>query len=426
MGRSTIQPATRRTQSPRARPSASSALMVYLAPAPAVHAACSEWGGWHVTLVGQGNTDFNELMSKVQTAARQATDGPGGHGRWPWFANDQNTAVVRGSDGRARIAITNSRLVSGFCSALMQGGVLNVKKDLHMETTGIVNDSWTPNILAKMRGAVPFYLYIVERVGNDVRWSVVRDIPFHQQLEPDADSEAAAQATRAARSHFLATRYAPGPLPRPTAVSNPGAGVVLVELYRRKERPARQGIAVILFREAGGALKGQYSDAGGSVENGQSWELTAKRELLEESCGMFNIDVARASRTHVSVNNMQYTAFFVPVWCAHGIEWWHYNENYTSLRQRQQQRQQQQIPKAWRETDAMTRVFLDDFAAPLASWNSGTPLSTYDVYGKEILVSARAAAAVRHFLRIGCANNLSWNDLRYASSGPISHEYTMV
>ena len=61
----------------------------------------------------------------------------------------------------------------------------------------------------------------------------------------------------------------------------------------------------------------------------------------------------------------------------------------------------------------MTRVFLDDFAAPLASWASGSTLSIHDVYGNAIMVSARAAAAVRHFLRIGCANDLEWNDLGY-------------
>lgn len=74
-----------------------------------------------------------------------------------------------------------------------------------------------------------------------------------------------------------------------------GAGVVLIEYCTtpaseggtgQEQGTAKQGPAFILFK-----VDGAYSDAGGLIDPGEDPLTSAQRELTEESCGLFRLDL---------------------------------------------------------------------------------------------------------------------------------------
>ena len=153
---------------------------------------------------------------------------------------------------------------------------------------------------------------------------------------------------------------------------------------------------------------GWFTEAGGKIDAGETPAQAASRELEEESCGLFALDVAHASSERVTVDRGRYSAFFVPVRCEQGIRRDLFASNRAEV-------ESSGCPACWRETTAMTRVYLDDLAAALPRWANGAPLDVRDAYGDAVTVHHRTAAAVNNFLKMGCAGlgraGVRWNDL---------------
>jgi hypothetical protein len=184
----------------------------------------------------------------------------------------------------------------------------------------------------------------------------------------------------------------------PQHVAKPGkkgAGVVLLEMYNRRLTPARHAPAVILFRE-----NGMYTDAGGACDPGESRLATAQRELKEESLGLFRIDMHKHSKSIVTVRlpTNDYTVFFVPVRSPSGIRKAMYDKNLDVVRTLGRR-----LPTCWRETDGMTRFYLDDLVTAGVMTRRGNLPGVSDVYGAVHTVSGRAKAAIREFMSAATA-----------------------
>ena len=389
--------------------------MVYLAPGPsAVQSSCSPWGGWHFTLAGAhpypGDRDaaVDDLRRRVAEAADASARAQGK--AWPWLANVRNTAVAHGP----RVVIKVSGLVSELLHQLGLRDVGNLRPadGLHMEPVGL-DEVGTAYALASMQAdRTPFHLYVVERPSGSPRAGAWHVIDYgalgirhrHHGLEPSDPSEGASASARAYAADAAdargASRAAGVGSGQPT-----GAGVVLLEMYRRKGVQRRFGVALILFKEL---ATGWFTEAGGKIDAGETPAQAASRELEEESCGLFALDVAHASSERVTVDRGRYSAFFVPVRCEQGIRRDLFASNRAEV-------ESSGCPACWRETTAMTRVYLDDLAAALPRWANGAPLDVRDAYGDAVTVHHRTAAAVNNFLKMGCAGlgraGVRWNDL---------------
>lgn len=145
-----------------------------------------------------------------------------------------------------------------------------------------------------------------------------------------------------------------------------GAGVILVEHYILRHplsnAVTRSGLTVILFREK---RTGRYSDAGGANNGGESAEQCASRELLEESVGLFDIDLddPKITRCRISLSS-GYTAFVLPVRHHNGVQKRYYVENLKSTAAAE-------VPYYMKETDDMRRFFVEDLVnAGMMSCNS--------------------------------------------------------
>jgi hypothetical protein len=386
--------------------------MVYLAPDPSVGASCSPWGGWHITVAGGApyagdrRAAVADLGARVAAAARAAAADVrrAADVAWPWYMTAGNVRLAG-----TTVQVTRSSLLGSLLGQLRARGVRRLAEadQLHLALDGVHRGDAAAALGALRLGGefgVPFRLFVVERPDGARRagaWHAV-DAAVAGRPPPPAAS-------------FSGRGSAVGR----TSGATTGAGVVLLEMYRRKEArglPARYGLAAILFRE-----DGVYTDAGGKrdarvdargVRVLDGVVETAQRELKEESCGLFRLDLRKARLARVGVSGDMYCAFFVPVRMPAaptvGIrrDLFAHNRAVALAHRRDLAR--------WLETDAMTRVYLDDLADALPGWARGQPLGVRDVYGADVRVSARAAAAVRNFLRAGCGGltGLDWNTLR--------------
>lgn len=189
-----------------------------------------------------------------------------------------------------------------------------------------------------------------------------------------------------------------------------GAGVVLIEAYNDR-KVGRRGLAVILFQ----GRDGSYAEGGGGVDAGETPLQAAARELKEESRGLFRLAPRSLHGPAATIGGGRYVVFCARVVGprGHGIRRADYEANMREIDA------VAGVPACWRETVAMTRVFVGDLvAAGLAGVRPGAQLRVPDVYGRTVRVHQRAAAALRKLLAAGqLAHGAgSWEQLEM--SGP--------
>jgi ADP-ribose pyrophosphatase YjhB (NUDIX family) len=144
-----------------------------------------------------------------------------------------------------------------------------------------------------------------------------------------------------------------------------GAGVLIVT-----------GSHVLLFRDK---KTQEYSDAGGHVDQGESWMQAAVRELLEESIGLFRI-----SRDALSIE-------LAP--------WPHYRAYVIKVRMNTKMRdiydankrdsQDMHVPDQWKETDDVAWVPMDSISK-----------NSVDTLGRTLAISSRALGIVETFMKV--------------------------
>ena len=318
--------------------------MVYMStgPIPGV-----EWGGWHITIAGQHDYAMNlgQFSRLVSDAIPGLDDVNGG----TWKMNGRNSEI----ESSQKIKVC-SNMLREFAQRLGVYGVKNVKTGhlLHVTLNSslstnaeYVRDSWiTPK-------GPRFSVYIND--GSN-KWTKVSNPLYNAPMR------------------------------------GLGAGTVLVEWY--KQKGGRSGLSVILFRE-----NGKYTDAGGKrdTNNGvmDSSLITAQRELKEESLGLFRLDISKMSYDIIRPWPY-YEAYFVPVKCDKGISKEYYKANYGVTQKNNS------LPSCWKETDDMTRFFLEDLIDAGIMNTLGDLSNASDVYGSLMTIDGRAKAAIREFINL--------------------------
>ena len=191
---------------------------------------------------------------------------------------------------------------------------------------------------------------------------------------------------------------------------------------------------ILLFRDA---RTHEYNDPGGKIDPGETAVAAAKRELREESIGLFSLNLSRARSLHFKSQRHDYTAYvvhFSSVNKMYNLPLIHrfYGENRDLSRM-----QHIHIGPEWRETDKVRRFFVDDILESHARTRDveSHAKTTRDVEGHSHVVGARVhqmlklyaseeedttASAVRVVMRgIGAINSAAWK----ATKGKI-HCYT--
>ncbi|KAL4438560.1 hypothetical protein ABPG74_015458 [Tetrahymena malaccensis] len=186
-----------------------------------------------------------------------------------------------------------------------------------------------------------------------------------------------------------------------------GAGVLLWEKFSlteeeyiqkqsilQDELAQREGYTFLLFgqKEKKGKFKDQvlYTDPGGKIDNNESSQKIASRELFEESCGIFQIDE-------------QY--FDMKKSFRMGGSYILYNINLKSIGEERIDLQKfiknqeilqsnEQTPVFWLESLTITRIFADELKK-INLYESQYIINVTDVYGKEIQIGRRCIAILR-------------------------------
>jgi hypothetical protein len=124
----------------------------------------------------------------------------------------------------------------------------------------------------------------------------------------------------------------------------------------------------------------------------------ATAELAEESLGLFQMNIGRLMGTGAVTalcpwaplhpKNGDYTAFVVRVSSPINKKW--YDDNLGKIMSARG------VPSSWRETNGMTRFYLDDLAQVVGAQGN---VSVRDVYGAVCVVDGRAKAVIREFLK---------------------------
>lgn len=217
--------------------------------------------------------------------------------------------------------------------------------------------------------------------------------------------------------------------PKTSTPHTTGASVVLLETYNDRNI-GRKEPAVILFREA---HTGLYTEPGGALDRpSEPPAECAQRELREETLGLFRIDVPSllpgpfAGQGHpffvreVTTHGGRHVAYAVHVAGPRGvgIRRDHYDHNRKLLAALGGA-----VPSHWRETDAMTRVYVRDLErAGLHSAPSNSTLTVTDVYGTPCTLHPRTVSLLRKVSHIGWTDTLALLQLQSAGGdGACSH-----
>lgn len=174
-----------------------------------------------------------------------------------------------------------------------------------------------------------------------------------------------------------------------------GAGVLLLEKYNTRDinkKIIRTGYSVILFHDK---KRKVYTECGGNIDPGETMEICAQRELKEESLGLFRINISKLAPRLKSIDSYQgkYTCFLAYVKGPQGIgirsSDYDHNKKFIETNK-------SMIPDCWRETDRMTRIYLDDI-----KFNHLNEIETSqrDVYGKSIKLYHRTANILKKLIQ---------------------------
>ncbi|EAS05718.1 NUDIX hydrolase (macronuclear) [Tetrahymena thermophila SB210] len=186
-----------------------------------------------------------------------------------------------------------------------------------------------------------------------------------------------------------------------------GAGVLLWEKFSlseeeymlkkeilKQEAVQKEGYTILLFgqKEKKGKFKDQilYTDPGGKIDNNESSQKIASRELFEESCGTFQIDEQyfdikksfRMGGSYILYNlNLESIG-------EKKIDLQKFNKNYDILQSNEQ------TPVFWLESLAITRIFADELKK-IDLYENFHIINLTDAYGKEIQIGRRCIAILR-------------------------------
>ncbi len=178
-----------------------------------------------------------------------------------------------------------------------------------------------------------------------------------------------------------------------------GAGVVLLENYRPQVGVAQP--AVILFRKT----NNKYTDGGGRRTQQEDLRATAARELKEESLNTFRLNYLTLNDNDAVKLHNTYGCYFkfvsgpvdqrgnTPIYSAY------YTHNHQLLSRIQG------VPHDWKETNGMTRVFINQLSQDGIAQNRGD-LVTTDVYGNRITIEGRTAGCIRDAFNQGILANV--------------------
>lgn len=167
-----------------------------------------------------------------------------------------------------------------------------------------------------------------------------------------------------------------------------GAGVILIENYTKGYNKKR-GPAVILFRNR---KTKRYGDGGGGRDNGEDIHDTARRELKEESCGLFRL-TRKLIATSPYADHGSYIGFFVPIFSKNGIQSTQYRKNMDELKR-------VKASDEWQETDDMKRIFVLDLDLNTLNKRGNVDLREANS-GNMITVEGKTKALLRIALQKG-------------------------
>ena len=160
---------------------------------------------------------------------------------------------------------------------------------------------------------------------------------------------------------------------------------------------------MILFHDRS---SGKYCDPGGVVDPGETRLQCAQKELREESLGLFRIDLTKANSTEVKPWTY-YSSFVVAVQCpGTGIHKDMYDSNKAFIDGLTG------VPREWRETDGMTRFYVDTLVAHGVSTARGDLDGVPDVYGTLQNIQGRAKGCIRDAIALGLMQPAAWTTLR--------------
>ena len=157
-----------------------------------------------------------------------------------------------------------------------------------------------------------------------------------------------------------------------------------MENYRNKA--GKEGPAVILFRNI---KTGSYQDGGGNIDQGESPEMTALRELQEESANLFRLSPDSLQDCPVYDHQDKYRAYALGVHHPNGIQSAHYDTNVKKLAEAN-------ASSCWQETDVMARFYIDEIQDGLS--NKG-PLECTDANGNRCVIFGRTKACIRELIK---------------------------
>lgn len=166
-----------------------------------------------------------------------------------------------------------------------------------------------------------------------------------------------------------------------------GSGIMVVEKYRGK-------FAIILFRNR---FSKKYTDLGGYIDKKDyskrdKLAITAAREAFEESCGLLLFNISKLGKNYVDY--IGYRCYIVRIESGkvtrrsfiHNMKILHKSKN---------------VPKDMKETDSMTRFYIDDLLRVGVIESRSKDLSLKDVYGKQQIIHRRARSVIVNSLKTG-------------------------
>lgn len=170
-----------------------------------------------------------------------------------------------------------------------------------------------------------------------------------------------------------------------------GAGIIMLEEYKGK-------LAIILFHNK---YKYTFEDPGGQRDNMEDLKDTASRELTEESANTFRID-KNMLKDNNAVRHYEYVGYFVYVrGPLNNNDYQIHSEIYNKNRR---MISKNKAPDVWRETDTMTRIYVNELLKPNILTAKGK-VNVTDVYGNKIIMSSRPKALVRKAIQVGLFND---------------------